>query len=178
EPVPEPVGEKIETFADLLKVAERKRDIRFKLMLRANFSEISFKPGHIVFAPVGNAPADMARQIEARLREWTGENWSVEVSETVGAATIKEQLESERSQHMAEAEADPVVASILKAFPRSKILDVRFPQDDEEEGLTEADVAQAALDNPDSEGPDEEGTDEQPPQFDSNDRADSLDDYF
>ncbi|MEM9733625.1 MAG: DNA polymerase III subunit gamma/tau [Pseudomonadota bacterium] len=171
--VPESVGEKIETFADLLKVAEQKRDIRFKLMLRSHFSEISFKPGHIVFSPVGNAPADMARQIEARLREWTGDNWSIEVSEAEGAATIKQQLEDERSQHMAEAEADPVVASILKAFPRSKILDVRFPQDDDEEGLSEADVAEAALENPD-----DDGTDNQPPRFDDNDRADSLDDYF
>ena len=163
------VYENVGTLRDLLIVAEKKRDIKFKLLLRNNFSEISFASGRIEFKPVGNAPGNIVQILEARLREWTGKQWEIIVAEEEGGATIKDTESAARAQVFSDAEADPVVAAVLSTFPRSKILDVRIPDQENEDGLDEADVVDAGLDNPDedrdSTGPVDPG-------------ANGMDDYF
>ncbi len=172
EPVLKPVYEDVTSLQDLLDIAEKKRDIRFKLMLRNNFSEVSFEPGAISFAAVGDAPKDMVHILRETLREWTGEAWNVEAVETTGNATIKEVETAKQEQDFADAEADPTVAAILKNFPKSKILAVRFPKEDVDE-FSEAAAMEAALDDPDDEDR-AEG-----PSFESDDPgAGALDDYF
>jgi DNA polymerase-3 subunit gamma/tau len=167
-----PAFEAIATFSDLLGVAEKKRDIRFKLLLRNNFSEISFAPGRIEFSVVGDAPRDITQIIDARLRDWTGEQWEIVVSETHGSATVKEVETETRERNFADAENDPVVAAVLKAFPKSKILDVRFPGLESSDGLDLESAEDAALENPDDfedSGPEGDGSDP---------GAGGLDDYF
>ncbi len=152
------VFETINTFDDLLSVAEKKRDIKFKLLLRNNYSAVSFESGKIEFCPVGNAPRDMAQIMRTRLREWTGEAWEVIASEQEGQATLKEIEVADHEQKVADAEADPTVAAILKMFPKSKIVDVRFPNADADDGLDLAGAEEAALANPDLEVEDDEAT--------------------
>ena len=173
---PEPNFEQVETLNDLLQIAEKKRDIRFKLMLRNNFSEISFGPGRIEFHPVGGAPKDMAQILDDRLREWTGEQWEIVVAEAQGNATIKEVETENRERNFAQAETNPVVAAVLKTFPKSKILDVRFPGLEAGDGLDEESAQDAALDNPDDF---ENNDDNDSPAVDQEDPgAGGLDDYF
>ena len=169
-----PVYDKVETFQDLLNLAEKKRDIRFKLMLRNNFSQIEFAPGRIEFCPVGNPPKDIVQSLQARLREWTGETWEVITSEAVGEATIKEVEVATREKHFSDAAADPTVAAVLKAFPKSKIVDVRFPNADASDGLDETAVMEAGLENPDANDDiDSDGSGES-----GDPGAGGLDDYF
>jgi len=173
EPVLKAVHEEIASFKDLLDVAEKKRDIRFKLMLRNNFSEVSFEPGKIEYSSVGDAPNGMIHTLREKLREWTGEAWSVEEVESAGNATIKEIETAKHEREIADAEADPTVAAVLKAFPKSKVLAVRFPQAEDADGLSEAAALEAALDDPDE----DDGVDG--PEFDNDDPgAGALDDYF
>ena len=173
EPTLKAVHEEIASFKDLLDVAEKKRDIRFKLMLRNNFSEVSFEPGKIEYSPVGDAPQGMIHTLREKLREWTGEAWSVEQVESAGNATIKEIETTKLECEIADAEADPTVAAVLKAFPKSKVLAVRFPQTEDADGLSEAAALEAALDDPD------EGEGVDGPEIDNDDPgADALDDYF
>ena len=146
---PEYVFETINTFNDLLAIAEKKRDIRFKQLLRNNFSEISFANKRIEFHPVGNAPINMAQILDDRLRQWTGEQWEIIVAEVQGNATVKEVETETRERHFAQAESNPVVAAVLKTFPKSKILDVRFPGLEAGDGLDLESAQNAALDNPD-----------------------------
>ena len=119
--------EDIRSFEDLLNVAERKRDIRFKLMLRNNFSQIAFEPGRIEFHPVGHAPVDMAQIIDDRLRQWTGQQWAIIVGEIPGAATVKEVETETRERNIAHAESDPVVAAVLRTFPKARFWTCGFP---------------------------------------------------
>ena len=163
-----PAYDVIATFDELLAAAEKHRDIRFKMLLRNNVSLISFAPGTIELNPVGNPPRDMVNQISARLKEWTGENWMITVSEATGQATLKETEEAEREALVADAQADPVVNAVLRAFPKSKILDIRVGAS--EDGLNESDIEAAALADPDS-GLDEAADAEDP-------GAGGLDDYF
>lgn len=165
----------LHSLSDLLALAESKRDLKFKLMLRNNFSEISFENGRIEFAAVGEAPKGMARLIQETIKAWTGETWEVIQSGDVGRQTLKEvELEAEAKAHR-DASADPTVAAILAAFKGAKIEDVRFPKQEQTEALSEAAAAEAALANPDAEHADPERHD----QSDAEDPgAGSLDDFY
>ncbi|MEM6499322.1 MAG: DNA polymerase III subunit gamma/tau [Pseudomonadota bacterium] len=177
EEKPAPEFETINTFGDLLAVAEKKRDIRFKLLLRNNFSEISFANRRIEYHPVGNAPLDMAQILDDRLRQWTGKQWEIVASEDQGNATLKEVEIETRERHFAQAENNPVVAAVLKTFPKSKILDVRFPGFEDGDGLDLESAQDAALDNPDDFESD--GDENNSPDGDREDPgAGGLDDYF
>ena len=177
---PAPEFETINTFNDLLAVAEKKRDIRFKLLLRNNFSEISFANRRIEYHPVGNAPMDMAQILDDRLRQWTGEQWEIIASEAQGNATLKEIEIETRERHFAQAENNPVVAAVLKTFPKSKILDVRFPGLEEGDGLDLESAQDAALDNPDDfeAGGDDDDENNSPSGDQEDPGAGGLDDYF
>ncbi len=160
----------ISSFQDLLAEAEKKRDIKFKLLLRNNVSLVAFEKGRIELKPVGDAPRDLMNQISGRLKEWTGENWMVALSEAEGAETVAERETAERDSMFESAEQDPVVAAILKTFPKSKILDVRVPSaDGDAETLNETEALDAGLDDPDSEMPVPDVEDP---------GAGDLDDYF
>ncbi|WP_341760095.1 DNA polymerase III subunit gamma/tau [Candidatus Endowatersipora endosymbiont of Watersipora subatra] len=119
-------NENIDSFYDLLKIAERKRDIRFKLMMRNNFSEISFENGKIEFSIVGDAPPDMLKIMHTKLYDWTGKLWEIRVSESKGHTTIKQREEIHSEKILKEAARNPVVSAILALFPESKIIDTRF----------------------------------------------------
>ena len=176
---PPPVFETITSLDDLLTVAEKKRDIKFKLLLRNNFSEIAFEEGRIEFCPVGNAPRNIAQILDERLRDWTGKQWSISVSEAEGGATIKDLEVAEREHNFAEAESDPTVAAVLRTFPKSKILDVRFPGLESEDGLDIASAEDAALENPDQfENADDDLDNIDARQENDDPGAGGLDDYF
>ncbi len=174
EPAPQPqpnpalAYETIATFEDLLAVAEKKRDIRFKLMLRNHVSLISFEQGRIELSPVGDAPRDLMNQMSARLKEWTGDNWMISISQEAGAETVKQREEAQKAALVEDAEQHPLVSKILATFPQSKIVDVRML--DDVDSLDEAAAEAAALDNPDDELADEISGDIPD--------ADGMDDYF
>ncbi|MEE9314289.1 MAG: DNA polymerase III subunit gamma/tau [Rhizobiaceae bacterium] len=173
------VHDRIETLSDLLEVAEKKRDIKFKLLLRNNFSEISFAPGRIEFKPVGNnAPRNIAQILDVRLREWTGKQWEIIVSEEAGDATIKEIELATHEKNISDAESDPTVAAALMTFPNSKIKDIRFlgAGENDGDGLDEGAVMEAALENPDADMETEDAVSEN--QNANIPNASSLDDYF
>ena len=191
EPAPEPAppalavveaaAPAIATLEDLLAEAERRRAIRFKLMVRNNLAPVSFVPpagetaGRIEFVPTGRAPKDMARQIAERLREWTGAVWEVVARAQGGGDTLEERAEAERAEAFSSAEEDPVVQAVLATFPDAKIVDVTIRGGEEPVEETAAAAAEG-LDGADArEGPD--GT--IGAAFDGDDPgATGLDDYF
>ena len=153
----------IATLDDLLAEAERRRDIRFKLMLRNNLSPVVFEEGRIEFVPVGSAPSDMARQIGTKLREWTGTPWQVVAREDGGADTLEQVAEAEKAARFSSAEEDPVVQAVLRTFPDARIVDVTIRGG--EEPVEETAAAAAAH---------EDG----PPMEDGDPGSSGLDDYF
>ncbi len=173
-PVLKAVHDEVGSFDDLLALAESKRDIRFKLNLRNHVSLVALHApsetavGRFEYAPVGSAPSGLRHEIAERLNQWTGQRWEVIVLDTGGQGSLKELQDAERSALFAQAEADPVVAAVLQAFPKSRIIDVRTPEG-EDDGLDAADVLDAGLANPDADNSDED-TDTPPPG--------GLDDYF
>lgn len=151
-----PVHDRVAGFEDMLRLAEDKRDIEFKLGLRNHVSPILFEEatddvaGVFHFAAVGTAPSTLRTDIAERLRRWTGHDYNVVQKDGGGSGSLKDLEDAERSESIRQAEADPVVAAVLTTFPKSTIIEVRSHADDDDEaGLDSMEAAEAALDNPD-----------------------------
>ncbi|MBL8645148.1 MAG: DNA polymerase III subunit gamma/tau [Rhodospirillaceae bacterium] len=125
--VPEPVASQpaevvaLKSFADVVALFKAKNEVGLWASLSRSVHLVRFEDGRIEFNP-GNAPADLAGQVGKKLTQWTGQRWVVSVSNAVGEKTLHEQEEDHVKQ-------DPLIKSLLDAFPGAKIDRITPAQD-------------------------------------------------
>ncbi len=86
--------------------------------LHRNVHLVRFEQGLIEFKPGRLAPSDLAGQVGKLLTAWTGQNWVVSAANTGGAIPLYE-------QEINGAKSDPLVKSILEAFPGATVEAIR-----------------------------------------------------
>jgi DNA polymerase-3 subunit gamma/tau len=140
-----------QSYAELVALAGAKRDLLVKHALEANLTPISFAEGRIEVALVEGADPAIVQTLSGRLKQWTGRNWLITVSQAPGAGPTIRQVRQEREQAVkAEAGEDPLVRAILDTFPGAKVTRVTLreaeppqpppPSDDELEAQIEAEA--------------------------------------
>ena len=107
-----------QTFAEVASLFEQKKYAMLAAQLKHNVRLVRFDQGVIEFNPDKNASKDLAGQVGAHLREWTGQRWMVGVVNAAGAPTLHE-------QEVEQAQKDPLVKSLLDAFPGATISAIR-----------------------------------------------------
>jgi len=119
----------LQSFADVIALIERKRDIALKLDVERYVRPISFRPGAIEYEPAPGAPVNLAQRLVARLKEWTGERWLLAAQGGGGAESAWERQKREEREVRAQIEADPFVRSVMETFPGAEIVGIRtLPQ--------------------------------------------------
>lgn len=140
----------VNSLADLVALADAKRDIQMKVLIRALVRPVSFRPGVIEIGLTDKAPRGFASDLSRKLTEWTGARFMVSVVAGATTKTLEEADNAKRDGIMADAKADPDVAAILARFPGAKIINVRIetPADaaDMEGGAEEGFAPQPGLD--------------------------------
>ncbi len=112
-----------QTFAEIVELFEKKREARTAALLKRNVRLVRFEQGLIEFNSDQHTPKDLAGQVGKLLTEWTGQRWVVGVVNTAGQPTLHE-------QEIEHAKSDPLVKSILDAFPGATIAAVRKADDE------------------------------------------------
>jgi DNA polymerase-3 subunit gamma/tau len=112
-------------FEDVVALAGRHRDIQMKLALERDVRLVRFEQGRIEFSIAPGAPPHLAQTLARRLQEWTGSRWMVAVSSAPGAPSLKEQEDAKASEALSGVRAEPLVQSVLSAFPGAVIAGVR-----------------------------------------------------
>ena len=135
----------LQSFEDVVRLIDAKRDITLKLDVEKFVRPISFRPGAITFEPAPGAPTNLAQRLVNRLKEWTGQPWLVAAEGGGGAESLLERARRESQEVRRGAEADPFVKSLLDAFPGAEIVEVRQIQ-----------VQTEIAPSPDEEPPDED----------------------
>ena len=114
-----------QSFEDVARLIDERRDIGLKLDVEKYVRLISFRPGAIEFEPVAGAPANLAQRLSARLKEWTGQPWLVAAQGGGGAETLLERQSRAVATAHAEALAEPFVQQVMATFPGAEIIEVR-----------------------------------------------------
>ncbi|MEZ5919779.1 MAG: DNA polymerase III subunit gamma/tau [Parvularculaceae bacterium] len=136
-------GPKLSTLQDIVRLAEARRDLKFKVELESYIHIIAFDEGRIELRLHDNAPGDLANRMIQRLHDWTGKRWNVVVNaQEAGRDTL-------RDARTAEVVAHPLVKKALELFPDAEIVAIRDRKTDA------AEIAQPPDEGPDGE-PDEE----------------------
>ena len=81
--------------------------------------------GKIEFSVTPGASPQLAQTLARRLQEWTGNRWMVAVSNASGAPSLKEQEDAKTREALSGVRAEPLVQSVLAAFPGAEIVAVR-----------------------------------------------------
>ena len=116
---------RIDRFEDLVALATEKRDIMMKRALESEMRLVRFEDGKLEFAPVSEAPHNLAAEIGRKLQEWTGRRWIIAISSEKGSDTLREVADRETATLLADAKSDPLVQAVLAQFPGARVIDVR-----------------------------------------------------
>ena len=115
----------LKSFADVLALIEKKRDIMLKLDVERFVRPVSFRPGAIEYEPVPGGPSNLAQRLVGRLKEWTGQPWLIAAQGGGGAESAYERQQREVRDVRAEVEQDPFVQAVMAAFPGAEIVSIR-----------------------------------------------------
>ncbi len=96
-----------------------------KLALERDMRLVRFEQGHIEFSMAPGGSPQLAQTLARRLQEWTGTRWMVAVSNAQGQPSLKEQEEAKAREALSGVRAEPLVQSVLAAFPGAEIIAVR-----------------------------------------------------
>jgi DNA polymerase-3 subunit gamma/tau len=115
----------LNSFEDLARLAEARRDATLQIDLERYVRPISFRTGAIAFEAAPGAPSNLSQRLVARLKEWTGQPWLVACEGGGGAETLMERRKRAAALAQEEVLAEPFVQAVLAAFPGTEILAIR-----------------------------------------------------
>ncbi|MFQ5785997.1 MAG: DNA polymerase III subunit gamma/tau [Alphaproteobacteria bacterium] len=116
-------------FAEVVALAEEKREMVLVANLRNHVHVVRFEPGRIEFRPGPDAPDRLANELGEKLGRWTGRRWIVAVSGAAGEPTLAERHDAARARRIAEAKEHPLVKAVLETFPEAEVTEVRERDD-------------------------------------------------
>ena len=121
----------LQTFEDVLKLIDARRDVTLKLDVERYVRLIDFKPGSefksgvIAFETAPGAPANLPQRLSGKLKAWTGQPWMMDIQLAGGQETGYDRERREEAALRTRVEADPFVRAALEAFPGAEITAVR-----------------------------------------------------
>jgi DNA polymerase-3 subunit gamma/tau len=125
-PAPEPELRALQSFEDVVALADAKRDLKLKNALLEHVRLVHFKPGNIELNPLPTASADLTQELMRKLKAWTGRVWIVAVSDKEqGAETLGAQRRASEAREIDQVRAHPAVQQVLQHFPGARIAAVR-----------------------------------------------------
>ena len=114
-----------DSLADIAAYAYKQNDMMFAWKVENFVSLVSFEQGKIEFFPMEGTPHDLAGEMVERLKQWTGRQWLVSVVSQPGGQTLLQQAKNNAEKLRRTMLQNPLVCTVLKAFPNSKIDTIR-----------------------------------------------------
>ncbi|MGB8183371.1 MAG: DNA polymerase III subunit gamma/tau, partial [Stellaceae bacterium] len=124
-PSPESLPAGPQSFLDVVRLFEQKREPLLRSHLYGNVHLVRFEVGRIELRPTEAAPRELPNRLGQLLTEWTGRRWIISVSGEPGEATLREHDTARAAGLRSEAANHPLVRAVLEAFPGAKIEAVR-----------------------------------------------------
>jgi len=114
----------IGSFAELVALAQDRRDISMKMALERDVRLVRCEDGQLEIALEASAPKTLVHDLQRKLTAWTGKRWMVVVSQEQGSATVRSQQEAKQAELERGVQSDPLVQAVLNRFPGAKVVGV------------------------------------------------------
>ncbi|CAM5775943.1 DNA polymerase III subunit gamma/tau [Labrys miyagiensis] len=113
------------SFAELVALAQEKRDLPLKLALERFVRLVAFADGRLDIALEQGSPQGLVNDLSRKLSDWTNKRWLVVISSERGESTLREQAEARQAAVLSGIRAHPFVRNVMERFPGAEIVDVR-----------------------------------------------------
>ena len=146
-----PVPPRLENFQQLVAYAGQMRDIRLKHLLETAVHLVRFEPpqgdrGGVIEYRLAEGSEDFSRHLTKSLRDWTGAQWMVSLSQSSGSDTLHQSAMDEAGRRREHAAQDPLVKAALDVFPGAEIVSVNDFSALDESGLPPTDMPEESDD--------------------------------
>ena len=115
----------INSFDDLLKVCNEKKEMKLKYELEKNVSLVSFDNHRLEISFNDNLDKNFVKDLSSKLFNWTGERWIITFSKVKGNQTVKEKQENEIQEFLKKAKSTDLYKQVIKKFPDANLVDVK-----------------------------------------------------
>ena len=119
------VKHSIQSFQELVDLANKYREIELKFDLERNVRLVKFEQGKIDISFNENLSKDFIKNISQKLNEWTGKRWIISLSKDEGQTTVYENKSKLKSELMEAMKKSEVYKKITEAFPDAELVDVK-----------------------------------------------------
>ena len=114
----------INSFENLVEIANHKKEIELKFDLERNVRVVKFEKGKIDISFNEKLSKNFVRSLTEKLKLWTGERWIISLSKETGKSTIFENKEIYKKKLLHEALESEVYKKIKENFPDAELSDV------------------------------------------------------
>ena len=122
----------INSFDDLLKVCNEKKEMKLKYELEKNVNLVNFEKSRLEISFNDNLDKNFVKDLSSKLFDWTKERWIITFSKTKGKITIKEEQKNKRIEKLSKAKNSDLYKILLDKFPDANLVEVKSKYDPEE----------------------------------------------
>jgi DNA polymerase-3 subunit gamma/tau len=122
---PETGGFVINSFQDLIDLANKQKEIELKFDLERNVRLVKFEQGKIDISFNENLSKDFIKNISFKLNEWTGKRWIISLSKDEGETTVFDKKNKIKSELLEEMKQSETYKKIIEIFPDAELIDVK-----------------------------------------------------
>ena len=116
----------INSFDQLLRICNLKKEIRLKYELENNVNLVNFENSRIEISFNENLDKDFVKNISSKLYEWTKKRWIIAFSKKKGEASKKDQKKNLKNKILEENKQREVYKKVLQEFPDAELIDVKI----------------------------------------------------
>lgn len=127
-----------QNFKELVALFKERGEPFLHQWLVSDVYPIICEAGRLEFRPAKNAPAELGGRISEKLKQWTGRQWIVIVSNAEGQPSLKEEEDKRQLTLKEQAMSHPAVQHILEAFPLATITSVKITGEQHEHSKNDA----------------------------------------
>ncbi len=114
----------INSFKQLLKICNEKKEIQLKYELEKNVNLVSFEKNRIEISFNDNLDKSFVKNLSTKLYDWTNERWIITFSKEKGQESIKEKEQNEKKEILREVKQTDTYKLIKNKFPDANLKDV------------------------------------------------------
>ena len=118
-----------DTFKKLVALVGQMREIKLKTVLETGVHLVRFEPASehkagVIEYRLAEGAEDISRSLSRALKEWTGLQWVVSLSQDMGAETLYKEAHDDATRRRDNAADNPLVQAALEIFPGAEIVSV------------------------------------------------------
>ena len=120
---------KINSFDDIVKLANQENEIELKYDLERNVKLVNFRNGTIDISFNEKLNKNFIKILTEKLFSWTGDRWIISLNKKIGEKTIFEKKNEFKNNQINEAKNNEKVKILLDVFDDASLVDVRKEND-------------------------------------------------